>query len=105
MALDRPRGLVDASVQRDYMKGVAMRYFVTVIAPSERTFLELGEFDLDLVVGSAKRRNRSIEGVLELGEIGKLVDLGYEVMVAEREDARSRASEIISFDAWRKSVS
>lgn len=82
-----------------------MRYFVTIHATDDVSFVELGSFDFDLVVGSSQRRARSVEGLLSLGEVGKLVDLGYEVTVQQPETARARARDIISYKAWRESVS
>lgn len=82
-----------------------MRYFVTIRALDDIGFADLGSFDLDLFVGSSKRRDRSVEGLLSLEQVGYLVDRGYEVLVEDAESARSRATDIVSFAEWRKSVS
>lgn len=82
-----------------------MRYFVTIRAVDDAGFTDLGSYDLDLFVGSSKRKERSVEGLLSLEQIGQLVDGGYEVLVEEAESARSRARDTVSFAEWRKSVS
>jgi hypothetical protein len=86
---------------------VAQRFFVTIAARDSRDFQELGEFGLDLFVGTAKRREEmggTIEGLLSMAEVEKLVKAGFEVTVHEEASKRSRAREIISFEEWIKEV-
>lgn len=79
------------------------RYFVTIIAQDRESFLRLHEYDLDLVHGSARARDRkqpTIEGLLTMEEVARLVDDGYRVVVEEESSKRARATQIVGFDRW-----
>jgi hypothetical protein len=79
------------------------RYFVTIIARDRESFLVLHDYDLDLVHGSARARDReqpSIEGLLTLKEVARLVEDGYRVVVEEESSRRARARQIVGFDRW-----
>jgi hypothetical protein len=81
-----------------------MRYFVEVEAPDDRRFQELGETGLDLFVGTADRKGLRVQALASMGDVERLVNLGYRVTVEEPSDARARAREIISFDEWLETV-
>lgn len=84
---------------------MSSNYFVTVYAPDRQKLGQLRDFDLDLFSATARvgegKNGASIQGLLTLEEIGKLVDTGYQVLVSEHESKRSRAqTEIAKFDDW-----
>ncbi len=81
-----------------------MRYFATIFAGDDESYVRLGDLGIDLVVGTASRKARSLEALLSTEEIGRLANLGYRVHVDQAEDRRSRAGEIISFPDWLETV-
>ena len=106
------------------------RFFVTVVAPERSRLQRLRSYDLDLFRETAKmtektesvlravreaapqetyqptgqtsqRQEFSIDGLLSLEEIDRLVEDGYQVLVKERDLKRSRAvTEGIEFQSW-----
>ncbi len=106
------------------------RFFVTVVAPDRSRLQRLRSYDLDLFRETAKvaektesvlgavretaaretyqptgktsqRQEFSIDGLLSLEEIDRLVEDGYQVLVKERDLKRSRAvTEGIEFQSW-----
>jgi len=83
--------------------GVEKRYFVTIIARDRESFLGLHDYDLDLVYGSARARDRkqpTIEALLTMEEVARLVEDGYRVMVEEESSKRARVRQIVGFDRW-----
>lgn len=80
------------------------RYFVTVHLAAGQDMIELSRFDLDLIQATAQAADdaagSSIEGLLDLDQVGRLVRAGYRVTVEQPDYARSRAHETISFDEW-----
>jgi hypothetical protein len=82
------------------------RYFVTVRSTGQRAFQTLGDFGFDFVHGSFKRSpyGGTVEGLLDLEQVARLVERGYEVTVSEPTERRTRAHEVITFDEWIKGV-
>jgi hypothetical protein len=84
------------------------RFFVTVIAPDERTLLALREFDVDLFQPTARltpEKQAQIEGLLTLDEIGRLVEAGYRVLVEDAMQKRARArEERVEFHDWLRAM-
>jgi len=81
------------------------RYFVTVHLAAGQDMIELSRFELDLIQATAQTTDEvsgmsSIEGLLDLDQVGRLVRAGYRVTVEQPDYARSRAHETISFDEW-----
>jgi len=87
---------------------MARIFFVTIVAPSRRTLAKLQEYDFDLFQSTSKlneRKEFTIEGLLTLEEVGRLVEDGYRVVVEEESSKRSRAqSETIQFEDWIKGM-
>jgi len=81
-----------------------VKYFVTVQARSRRQWRELGDLDLDLVLGTAKREERTMTALCTMADVERLAQLGYRVTIEEPGDARARARKIASFDAWLETV-
>lgn len=81
-----------------------MRYFVMVEADADQAFESLGNLGVDLFLGTSHRKERRVEALVTMEEVGRLVDLGFRVTVLEGENRRSRAIEIISFADWLETV-
>lgn len=85
----------------------ARRYFVTVRAPSQRAFRALEEYDLDLFHATAAQTREdeyTIEGLITLDDVGRLVDNGYQVLVQDEMSKRVHARDTIDFDEWLKGM-
>ena len=81
-----------------------MQYFIEVRADDDEEFERIGEVGADLFTGSASRERRTIEGLATMAQIERLVQRGYRVTIEEPADRRSRARDIIDFDAWLDEV-
>jgi hypothetical protein len=125
--------LHDPFAQRKEDRAVDSKYFVTVIAPDRTALLRLASYDLDLLhqtaavtehrtVRLAAARDRTavneyveakpaqvarqatIDGLLTLEQVGRLVRDGYQVVVREEAGKRARASQVMEFQDWLKAV-
>lgn len=87
---------------------MVQRFFVTIITPNRRALVRLQEYDFDLFGPTSKineRKEFTIEGLLKLEEIGRLVEDGYRVLVEEESSKRERAkSGGIDFEEWIKGM-
>jgi hypothetical protein len=108
-------------------------YFVTIMAPDRAALLRLGAYELDLLhqtaavtarravrMAAVKDKARpnefveagpahdeletTIDGLLSLEQIGRLVADGYQVLVREGASKRSRAQQTMEFQDWLKAV-
>jgi carboxypeptidase T len=79
-------------------------FFVTVFAPNRCALLSLGDYYLDLFHATAKvseNQEFTIEGLLTLEEVERLVEGSYRVLVEEESSQRARATqEITRFQEW-----
>lgn len=84
------------------------KFFATVIAPDRRALLRLSQYDLDLFQPTVKvmeEKTYTMEGLLTLEEVGRLVVDGYHVLVEEEASKRARAQrEIVEFQDWIKGM-
>jgi len=84
------------------------RFFVTVIAADNPSLIRLQEFDFDLFRPTAKvneRKEFTIEGLLDLEQIGRLVEAGYRVLVEDESSKRERAKTGgIDLETWTKGM-
>ena len=110
------------------------RFFVTVIAPDRRSLVQLRRYDFDLFRQTAQLTStRSvtmraagaasdiasyqesdkveesnefvIDGLLNLAEVGQLVDDGYQVLVKQNSEQQSRGNaEVVEFSEWLKGM-
>lgn len=109
------------------------RYFVTIIAEDQAALRRLGNYELDLLHQTAavterravrlmsvkdkarpnefveagpagSTREFAIDGLLDLAQIGRLVEDGYQVLVREGASKRSNANLVIDFQDWLKAV-
>ena len=83
------------------------KFFVTVIAPNRRALAGLSNYEFDLFQPTAREKDKqlSIEGLLTLEEVGRLVEDGYQVLVEEESSKRARArAETTEFRDWLKEM-
>jgi murein tripeptide amidase MpaA len=84
------------------------KFFVTVFAPNRRALLNLGDYHLDLFQATAKvseNQEFTIEGLLTLEEIERLVEGGYRVLVEAESSQRARATqEVTGFQEWMRAM-
>lgn len=80
------------------------RYFVEVMATSKQQLINLHNFELDLFQPTAKTKDAnefSIEGLLTIEDVKRLVENGYKVLVKKKpEDKTPAVSQIASFHDW-----
>lgn len=83
-------------------------FFVEIIGASRYSILNLDKFDLDLFRGTTKKTDENrfkVDGLLNLNEIGNIVENGYEVLVKEESTKKFRAaSESIGFQKWNENT-
>ena len=81
------------------------RYFVKVIAPDAVSLRRLQKFDFDLFHPTARQtedKRATIDGLLTMEQIEKLVLAGYQVLVEEESSKRAHGQrEILTFEEWR----
>ncbi len=77
------------------------RFFVVIIAPNKQQLVSLQKFELDLfqsTVESLDKNEFSIEGLITLDDVNRLVEKGYKVLVKKQSPNSSPAnSQIMSF--------
>ena len=77
------------------------RYFVDIFSSNKQQLLSLQKFELDLFQSTVKTLETnefSIEGLITLDDVNKLVAKGYKVVVKKQSPSTSPAtSEIMSF--------
>lgn len=82
------------------------RYFVVILARDAAALRALQEFELDVFpqtarAGAAKEFAFSIDGLLSMEEIERLVKEGYRVHVEDAAERRARGPEnVIDFPDW-----
>jgi hypothetical protein len=83
------------------------RYFGVILARDSDALRSLQQFDLDLFPQTAKRSALerdfpfSIDGLLTLAEIDKVVKAGYKVQINESADQRAASAESpAEFSQW-----
>ncbi|MGB9168987.1 MAG: M14 family zinc carboxypeptidase [Nitrososphaeraceae archaeon] len=84
------------------------RFFVQIIAKNKQQLMDLQKFELDLFQSTGKSiedRKFSIDGLITLEDVNKLVQNGYRVMVKKESMKRTPAlDEIMSFEEWSEVV-
>jgi carboxypeptidase T len=81
------------------------RYFVEIAAPSKQALIGLQKLELDLFQPTSKanvdENKFTIEGLITLEDVGKLVEKGYSVLVKKQSTPESPAIlESTSFRDW-----
>ncbi|MGB6911981.1 hypothetical protein [Bradyrhizobium sp.] len=77
------------------------RFFVTIIAPDRQGLLDVVRRDLDLFASRSDKSGHRIDGLITLEDVGKLVEAGYQVLVAETDRPRYR-HRFIGAEDWMK---
>jgi hypothetical protein len=82
------------------------KFFVRVIADSRPGLLKLQKHDLDLFQPTSRTDGKefTIEGLLTLEEIGRLVEDGYRVLVEDAASKRARAHQTVEFTEFLKTM-
>jgi len=84
------------------------RFFVTIAAPTSKALLKLREYDFDVFAATSHATEKGeyvIDGLLELEQIGRLVEDGYQVVVTHESSAKARAlTEKVEFEQWLKDM-
>ena len=82
------------------------KFFVRVIADSRQDLVKLQKHDVDLFQPTSKTDGKefTIEGLLTLEEIGRLVENGYRVLVEDHASKRTRAHETVEFAEFLKTM-
>ena len=92
----------------NYQNLMTMKYFVQVIANDRQQLMDLQKFELDLFQATAKPtedKKFSIDGLITLEDVDKLVKNGYRVLVKKESPKRTPAiEETMSFQDWSESV-
>lgn len=77
------------------------RFFVTIITRDRQRLQDLFGRGLDLFAARSDKSGHRIDGLITLENVGKLVDAGYQVLVAET--ARPRYEHrFIGAEEWMK---
>jgi hypothetical protein len=81
------------------------RFFVRVFAANPLALRRLQKFDFDLFQPTARRtedKRASIDGLLTMEQIEKLVLDGYQVLIEEEASKRAHGQkEIMTVEEWR----
>jgi hypothetical protein len=83
------------------------RFFVTIFAASREALLKLQQYDFDVFAPTSQATREGefiIDGLLELQQIGRLVEDGYQVRVKHEASTRARATETAEFGEWLKDM-
>lgn len=81
---------------------MADRFFVTVIARDREHLDRLFEYDLDLFAAGTDERGRpTIDGLIKLQDVARLVEDGYQVLVSET-DTPSEKLVSVGPEEWLK---
>jgi hypothetical protein len=101
---------------------MSQRYFAVILAPSKQALAKLQAYDLDLFHSTAgalaaltaavpppaeegAHDEYSIEGLMTLEEIGRLVDDGYKVTIhASGTKPTPAQTETVDFEQWRSEL-
>jgi hypothetical protein len=77
------------------------RFFVTIIARDRQRLQDLFGRGLDLFAARSDKSGYRIDGLITLENVGKLVDAGYQVLVAETAPVRCE-HRFIGAEEWMK---
>ena len=87
------------------------RYFVVIFARDRDAMRSLQEFDLDVFPQTAKQGDRdadfpiSIDGLLSMDEVERVVEAGYRVLIQEAAEKRARVGgKAAEFPEWLQGI-
>jgi hypothetical protein len=79
---------------------MADRFFVKVFARDREHHRRLFEYHLDLFAGGDDERGRpTIDGLMTIKDVARLVEDGYQVLVTETDSPREKLVSV-GFDEW-----
>lgn len=76
------------------------RYFVKVQVPSRRHVRSLAALDLDLHAVRDQAEGASVDGLMTLDQVRKVVRAGFPVLIEAEADERAHGRDVIEFDEW-----
>jgi|GEM_PF-4510547 len=83
---------------------MADRFFVTISARDEQQFRRLLDYDLDLFASRQADEAYAVDGLIGLDEVQRLVEDGYQVLVAESEAPKVERGRPARADEWLRLV-
>jgi hypothetical protein len=83
---------------------MADRFFVTIRASDEQQFRRLFEYDLDLFASRKDEGRFEIDGLITLDDVSRLVESGYQVLVAETDTPKRDRPGVARPDEWLREV-
>lgn len=81
-------------------RGGRQRYFVKVQVPTRRQVRSLARFDLDLHAVTDEAGGASVDALMSLDQVGKVVKAGFPVLIEADADERANGRNVIEFDDW-----
>jgi hypothetical protein len=79
------------------------RFFVTIIAPDKQHLRDVFGRGLDLFAARSDKSGHRVDGLISLEDVGKLVEAGYQVLVAEMSE-RQHKHRFIGAEDWMKGI-
>jgi len=84
------------------------RFFVAIVTQDKQKLRRLKHYDYDLFRESLKSSNKkefTIEGLLTLKQVERLVENGYKIIINEEASKRARGRlQAIGFKTWLKGM-
>lgn len=81
-------------------RGSRPLYFVKVRVPTRRQVRGLAQFDLDLHAVSDEAEGASVDALMSLDEVRRVVKAGFPVLIEAEADERANGRNVIEFDDW-----
>lgn len=86
--------------RREPGRGRGPRYFVKVQVPDRRRVRSLAALDLDLHAVRDRDDGTSVDGLMTLDQVRKVVRAGFPVLIEVEADERAHGRDVIEFDEW-----
>jgi hypothetical protein len=86
--------------RREPGRGRGPRYFVKVQVPDRRQVRGLAALDLDLHAVRDQADGASVDGLMTLDQVRKVIRAGFPVLIEAEADERAHGRNVIEFDAW-----
>lgn len=81
-------------------RGGGHRYFVKVQVPTRRQVRGLAQLDLDLHAVTDEAEGVSVDALMTLDQVRKIVKSGFPVLIEADADERANGRNVIEFDDW-----
>lgn len=79
---------------------MADRFFVSIRASDEQQFRRLLDYELDLFASRKGEGRFEIDGLITLEDVKRLVESGYQVLVAETDAPKRDRPKVARPDEW-----